>query len=91
MPVSHLCENLHHRKFPAIQYISLILTLVPRLSWNTNCTHVVSLVSFLPKHVTENRTKTERELLHILQPCVQPTMCSTLGVYDIQSLITRYM
>ena len=32
------------------RYINLISSLVPRLSWNANCMHVVSLVSFLPVH-----------------------------------------
>ena len=47
-----------------------------------------SLVSFLHKHdVIEIGLKQKGNVL-----CgVQPTMCSTLSVYDIQFPITRYM
>ena len=48
--------------------------------WNAKCTHVVS---FLCKH----------DVIKIgdVLRVVQPTMHSTLGVYDIQPPIIRYM
>ena len=66
----------------------LLISLVPRLSQNANMYHKESLVSFLRMHdVIEMVLKQKGNVLCI----VQPTMHSTLGVYDIQPLITRYM
>ena len=68
--------------------VSIIISLVPRLSQNVNCAHVESLVSFLRKHdVIEIGLKQKGNVLRI----VQRTMRSILGVYDIQPPITRYM
>ena len=56
--------------------------------WNAKCTHVESLVSFLCKHdVIKIELKQKGDVLRF----VQPTMHSTLGVYDIQPPIIRYM
>ena len=55
-------------------------SLVPRLSWNANMYRRESLVFFLRKHdVIEIELKQKGNILHV----VQPTMRSTLGVYDI--------
>ena len=63
-------------------------SLIPRLSRNANCTCVGSTVSFLCKYdVIEIGLKQKGNVLHV----DQPTMCSTLSVYDIQPPITRYM
>ena len=63
-------------------------SLVPRLSRNASCTRVESLVSILRRHdVIEIGLKQKGNVLHVFQPTVR----STLGVYDIQPPITRYM
>ena len=47
-----------------------------------------SLISFLRKHdVIKIRPEQKGNILRV----VQPTMSSTLGVYDIQRPIARYM
>ena len=63
-------------------------SLVPRLSWNANMYRAESLVSFLRKHdVIKIGPKQKGNVLRV----VQPTMSSTLGVYDIRPPIARYM
>ena len=63
-------------------------SLVPRLPWNVNIHRAESLVSFQCKHdVIKIGPEQKGNILHV----VQPTMSSTLGVYDIQSPIARYM
>ena len=70
------------------QASSITSNLVPRLPWNANLYHWESLVYFLRKHdVIKIGLKQKGNILYI----VQPTMRSTLGVYDIQLPITRYM
>ena len=62
------------------------ISLIPMFSQNANSTHVESLVSFLHKHdVIKIGLKQKGNVLR-----VQPTMRSTLGVYDIQPPTTRY-
>ena len=57
------------------------LSLVPRLSWNSNMYLTESLVSFLRKHdVIKIGPKQKGNILRV----VQPTMSSMLGVYDIR-------
>ena len=64
------------------------ISLVPRLPQNTNVYHGESLVSFLRKHdVIKIGPEQKGNILYI----VQPTMSSTLCVYDIRPLIARYM
>ena len=63
-------------------------SLIPRLSWNVNMYRAESLISFLRKHdVIKIRPEQKGNILRV----VQPTMSSTLGVYDIQRPIARYM
>ena len=63
-------------------------SLVPRLSWNANMYRAESLVSFLRKHdVIKIGPEQKGNILRV----VQPTMGSTLGVYDIRRPIARYV
>ena len=59
---------------------------VPRVSQNANMYRWESLVSFF-HDVIQMVLKQKGNILCV----VQPTMHSTLGVYDIQPVITRYM
>ena len=62
-------------------YVFVSPSLVPRLSWNVNMYRRESLVPFLRKHdVIKMGVKQKSNVLCV----VQPTMRSTLGVYDIQ-------
>ena len=64
------------------------ISLVPRLPQNANMHHRESLVSFLCKHdISKIGPEQKGNVLYV----VQPTMSSTLCVYDIQPLIARYM
>ena len=69
-------------------FIGIMVSLVPRLPRNTNMYHGESLGSFLHKHDVIVIGLTQKGNVLCV---VQPTMHSTLGVYDIQPLITRYM
>ena len=65
----------------------LLISLVPRLFQNANMYHRESLVSFLCMHdVIEMVLKQKGNVLCV----IQPTMHSTLNVYDIHPPITRY-
>ena len=65
-----------------------MVSLDPRLSWNTNMYHRESLVSFLHKQdIIEIGLTQKGNVLRV----VQPTMRLTLSMYDIQPPITRYM
>ena len=71
-----------------VELLFSLASLVPRLSRNANCACVESLVYFPHKHdIIEIRLKQKGNFLHV----IQPTKRSMLGVYDIQSPITRYM
>ena len=71
-----------------VHAVSELTSLVPRLSRNASCTRVESLVSILRRHdVIEIGLKQKGNVLRVFQPTVR----STLGVYDIQPPITRYM
>ena len=64
-----------------------MVSLILRLSWNTNMYRRESLVSFLHKHdIIEIGLTQKGNVLGV----VQPTMCLMLGVYDTQPPITRY-
>ena len=86
--VLHTCAVITSQPTDNREWHYSAFGLVPRLSQNANCTCVESLVSFLRKHdVIEIGLKQKGNVLHV----VQQTMRSTLGVYDIQPLITRYI